>query len=462
MDIGFVSMPKHYSRRVIFFVCTVAFLVPIGMGQKAPPPTKLETQVLNNAVQGIRTDFSKTRPAKERTIRSAFIESFLTGEYKGKKPNRLGFEIDHAIFEGDLNLRSVTVPAEVRWRDCEFTKGVDLSSAHFFAPLDLSGSKFDEKGPAAINFNGLQVDGNLDLSNIKVEGGAQFYHLEVKGDLFASGDKFDKANVMVQFGQAKVAGKMFFGKLTRDNIDYQPASFAGSLSLADITTLGLDLSSVEVADELDLNHANVQTVLQFNRVECLENNSARGWCRPQDVKLEGLTYKELGGGDVGENLQNLVNHAPYSARSYTQLEDYYRTHANPDRADSVFFDMKAQERKHLSRSRWFWSWVLRILIGYGRSPENALYASGVVVLIGALVFWNRRNLVLLDPEHSPHDYSPLWYSFDLLTPFIDLHQADTWVPRQGWWFGRNYAHLHRILGWILVPIGIAAITGIIK
>jgi hypothetical protein len=461
MEIGFVSIPKH-SRRAIFLAWTVVVLVQIGMSQKAPSPTKLETQVLKDAVQGIPTNFSETRPAKERTIRSAFIESLLTGEYKGKKPNRRGFEIDNAIFEGDLNLRSVTVPVEVRWRNCEFTKGVDLSSAHFLAPLDLSGSKFDEKGMAAMNFNGLQVDGNLDLSNIQVEGGAQFYHLEVKGDLFASGDKFDKANVTVQFGQAKASGKMFFGNLRRDNIDYQPASFAGSLSLADITTLGLDLSSVEVADELDLNHANVQTVLQFNRVQCSVNNSASGSCRPQDVKLEGLTYKELGGGDVGENLQNLVNHAPYSARSYIQLEDYYRTHANPDRADSVFFDMKAQERKHLSRSGRFWSCMLRILVGYGRSPENALYASGVVVLIGTFVFWNRRNLVPRDPEHSSHDYSSLWYSFDLLTPFIDLHQADTWVPRQGWWLGRNYAHLHRILGWILVPIGIAAITGIIK
>lgn len=105
---------------------------------------------------------------------------------------------------------------------------------------------------------------------------------------------------------------------------------------------------------------------------------------------------------------------------------------------------------------------LLILVGYGRRPENALYASGVVVLIGSLVFWDRRNLVPRDAKHSSHDYSPFWFSFDLLTPFIDLHQADTWVPRQGWWFGRNYAHLHRILGWILVPIGIAAITGIIK
>ena len=105
---------------------------------------------------------------------------------------------------------------------------------------------------------------------------------------------------------------------------------------------------------------------------------------------------------------------------------------------------------------------LLILVGYGRRPENALYASGVVVLIGSLVFWDRRNLVPRDAKHSSHDYSPFWFSFDLLTPFIDLHQADTWVPRQGWWFGRNYAHLQRILGWILVPIGIAAITGIIK
>jgi hypothetical protein len=86
----------------------------------------------------------------------------------------------------------------------------------------------------------------------------------------------------------------------------------------------------------------------------------------------------------------------------------------------------------------------------------------IVVLFGGLVFRSRTSVVARDAADLSQTYNPLWYSFDLLTPFINLHQADVWVPRQDWRFGRNYAHIHRIIGWILVPIGIAAITGIIK
>jgi hypothetical protein len=71
-------------------------------------------------------------------------------------------------------------------------------------------------------------------------------------------------------------------------------------------------------------------------------------------------------------------------------------------------------------------------------------------------------MVSQNQDGTPKTYSPFWYSFDLLVPAIDLQQADYWIPRQDWRAGRTYVHVHRILGWILVPIGIAAVTGIIK
>jgi hypothetical protein len=86
----------------------------------------------------------------------------------------------------------------------------------------------------------------------------------------------------------------------------------------------------------------------------------------------------------------------------------------------------------------------------------------MVVFLGTVIFWRRRDMELQDSKSCRAIYNPFWYSLDLLTPIIDMDAARVWMPRENWWFGRNYARLHRILGWILVPIGLAAITGIIK
>jgi hypothetical protein len=170
----------------------------------------------------------------------------------------------------------------------------------------------------------------------------------------------------------------------------------------------------------------------------------------------------ISGNRVGSLLLDLIGQAPYSAESYTRLEDYYRAHAEPGLADNVFFQMKKRERERPPFFRRLWSWGLYLLVGYGRRPQYALAFSIIVILFGSLVFRDRRSVVPRKPEDLSQAYNPLWYSFDLLTPFIDLHQADAWMPRQDWRFGCNYAHLHRIIGRILVPIGLAAISGIMK
>jgi len=62
-------------------------------------------------------------------------------------------------------------------------------------------------------------------------------------------------------------------------------------------------------------------------------------------------------------------------------------------------------------------------------------------------------------------YNPFWYSLDLFAPVIDLGVAKSWEPGPGHArprFARQYAHIQKILGWILVPIGVVALTGYLK
>lgn len=59
-------------------------------------------------------------------------------------------------------------------------------------------------------------------------------------------------------------------------------------------------------------------------------------------------------------------------------------------------------------------------------------------------------------------YNPFWYSLALFLPISGLDDAKVWGPRRERKKTRLYMRLHSLLGYLLIPIGIAAWTGIIK
>jgi len=61
-----------------------------------------------------------------------------------------------------------------------------------------------------------------------------------------------------------------------------------------------------------------------------------------------------------------------------------------------------------------------------------------------------------------YNYSPFWFSLDLFLPLIGLWDREVWVPKKERPKVWAYMRLHRILGWILVPVALAAFSGIIK
>jgi len=66
------------------------------------------------------------------------------------------------------------------------------------------------------------------------------------------------------------------------------------------------------------------------------------------------------------------------------------------------------------------------------------------------------------PEDTPRVYSRFWYSLNLFLPVVDLQAGKVWKPKADQTFLRNYMRVHILLGWILVPLVLAAVTGLIK
>jgi hypothetical protein len=81
--------------------------------------------------------------------------------------------------------------------------------------------------------------------------------------------------------------------------------------------------------------------------------------------------------------------------------------------------------------------------------------------LGCIVF-SPNKMEPRNPEETPRAYSRFWYSFGLFLPFVDLKEEKVWKPKPDQTFLRNHMRLHILCGWILIPIVLAALTGLIK
>ena len=59
------------------------------------------------------------------------------------------------------------------------------------------------------------------------------------------------------------------------------------------------------------------------------------------------------------------------------------------------------------------------------------------------------------------EYNPIWYSFALFLPYIDLGIASSWEPNPERKWARYYKYVHMLLGWILAPIALLTFGGVI-
>jgi hypothetical protein len=182
-------------------------------------------------------------------------------------------------------------------------------------------------------------------------------------------------------------------------------------------------------------------------------------------EISGMTYEavDIDDKNTPEKLLAFCQKAKFSPSAYEQAERFVRARRPSNVADVFFIERRKRERTEVDGwLAWLWNYILEKLVCYGRKPERAWYVGAVIIVIGYFVFRRRSGMTPRKPEDESRHYSPFWYSIDLFAPVINLKVADAWEPVRERRFARNYMYLQRILGWILVPIGIAVWTGILK
>jgi hypothetical protein len=440
----------------------------------AGAPNPAEKYLLDQVAAGKVADFSTAFPDEgHRVIRGVFLEELLTGSRKDCVIHRNGVQVDGAVVRELVELRNAEIARDTQLVRCRFEGGINFSRSIFNEGLSVTESAF--QGPA--NFSEMKVKRGFSLQKTVFQRSADFEQMEITGILEAGGSMFAASNVTVTFNNLKAGSTVCFTnasfagavdfKFSRvaGDLRFDEARFTHATALASFEGLQVEgstsLSKAQFAGYASLKDSHFNA-LDLAEVRWPERDSGE-W-----LWLNGMGYQRISAGaerNSASNLLALLNRAAhrsaYSTDIYSSLAEYYHREGYPREANQFLIAQKRREREEvLHGMAWWWSLFLDWFVGYGRSPQRALVWSVSIVGVGMLVFRPHR----MEPRTTNLKadlYSPLWYSLDLFLPLIKLRDAELWKPRDNFRFARFWSRLHTMLGWALIPIALAAWTGML-
>jgi hypothetical protein len=207
--------------------------------------------------------------------------------------------------------------------------------------------------------------------------------------------------------------------------------------------------------------------------------------RKGSLTLIDTTFERFHGGPNRELARKLAlelaegqNPNRFSRDPYLQLEKYYSGIGEEDDAVRMHRRGHSALRENAKAHRdpdkegtvkwsWYKIWVidlgLKYLTGYGTRAWLAVVYLLPLLAIGTFAFCGDHTLLkksdfsnvgYISPGHS------FAYSLDLLIPVLSFPLTDSWIPNHTW--GKIISVIAVLAGWLLVPLFIAAWTGLIR
>lgn len=399
----------------------------------------------------------------------------------------LSFE--YSIFEEAVNFYGMKVAGSLRALGCRFKKKTgnldDLAVNFEYMQIGRNLSIFDAQFEGDVSFLRTRVgqvfdgdlvkfldqDGSVKFEDIKVDGLFLIRNSEFSGTVsFRLADMtkdFDASNAKFLHPSKDVE---FFGMVVGRNAFFTNAFFAGGARLLRMD-IGGNLEFINVIAE----NSNRLKDFRSLKADELIFDGAQRVSKPYD--LRGMSYRLIFGrvyeGDRPKDvLLDFVNgsrYFPSNPDNYTNLEAFYLTQGNLDGAKAVHIAWQKRELSELSFLRspvaCLWNLIRYVTTGYGQYLVLALVWSGIFIIVGYFFFRKEKWMETRnkdDDARFKNKYHPLWYSIALFLPVVSLQDKEIWVPRLNRRITRFYMRVHIILGYLLIPVGLAAWTGIIK
>lgn len=377
---------------------------------------------------------------------------------------------------------------------CEFFGGASFEAVRCHNVTRLIGSRFHHaKKPVVFSY--MHVGGSLTCDRSVFDGPALFNGIDCKGDASFRNVAFNHP------GGAEERKPKAGSAETRGGVQMKFAKVGTNLYLNGTTVRGvLNLDSLQVGRALDVRGFTLVGLMLLRNasVHRISVDNRRLPSR-KNLDLRGFTFDVFDGfpSRANELLQSQIPEY-FSRDPYIQLERFYQRTGNDADARAIYYEGHCQMReracslpvrdrarardgsraRHVSpasMTRWTWrhrvaTYLNQVLTGYGVHTERLLLPIVLTLVIGTAVFWRDGSLRSTAPTQlaasvapdglADRVYSRAAYSVDLFIPVVDLGQASRWTPTG--LPGQLYAAVHILIGWLLIPLLIASISGIVR
>ena len=165
---------------------------------------------------------------------------------------------------------------------------------------------------------------------------------------------------------------------------------------------------------------------------------------------------------------------PFDHQPYIQLAEVLRRAGSEKDADAIYAERLRVQSTKLSGWRKLQDWVYRVFANYGIDLWHEFWAALIVLLFGAFVF-SRPAAVVSSESSGKIEGTISWRNAFFLAVHqffpLSLPVKPEWDPSRRallkWrrftlLTAATYANFLHIFGWILVPLGVAAVAGVLR
>lgn len=424
--------------------------------------------------------------------RSLFIRTFVA---KGSP------RVSRAVFKNDADFIGALVKGDAEFTGTHFMQRVRFESFHVegttyfndkFEPFIDDAAMRRNVEPVRFglkaDFTGAHFGHRADFCNAKFENDA----------VFVSAD-FDGA---ASFEDVTFTGLADFkGCLFNQHVDFIRTDFLGQACFISVTINGGAFFTGAKFEGKTSFLASKFKSLAFH----LRTDAPKPYFGG-NLNLDGFTYEliDIHPPDVLDQL--LASLRQYNRQPYTQLEKVLRSIGFDELADKTYLRQRERERQYVQstldseppemgrlsrlgvRSGQFFDLLQKHVVNYGIRPFPRLLIISIAVLaLGTVVFSSKGAVELKEKpdkseaakEAAKEEIDLSWtqavgMSLHQFVPIGEVASGSKWRPSQkllpapfidGYkstvFSYAAYGTLHRVLGFILIPLGVAALTGVL-
>jgi uncharacterized protein YjbI with pentapeptide repeats len=382
---------------------------------------------------------------------------------------------ERAVFEGKVSFRGLHCGKTGNFKGTTFAGDeVDFRHSHFEVDLDLRGAYFAGK----VILGQASVLNKLCLGAAYFSGDAELYGSDIK-ILELMDANYVPKGYPPSFEVRTSKEQEGFDSVVRDRKE-----------LDNILNQGTNETTQRIVETcypfVKGNSALIDDI--FERNESIKRLVEAFFpFRKDSLTLIDTTFQRFHGGPNRELARKLAlklvqEQVPkrFSRDPYLQLEKYYAGIGEEDDAvkmhrrghSALRENAKNYRSRHPDKTgtvKWSWYkiWVidfaLKHLTAYGTRAWLAVLYLLPLLVIGTIVFCGNHTLLTkgdlenVGPVSPGHSFA---YSLDLLIPVLTFPLTDSWVPSHTW--GKIISVIAVLAGWLLVPLFIAAWTGLIR